>query len=120
MAGGPRHSSDEILAAALATGATIEAAARQANVSERTAKRRLTEASFRQRVSDLRAAMLERTTGVLVSFTTFAAARLRQLAESTNERVALGACVALLDQAVRLREGSELEERLRRLEEAHA
>src|SRR5215471_8371636 len=54
-----RHAADPILAAALATGATQQEAARSAGVSVRTVTRRLNERDFQAQVDEVRARSLE-------------------------------------------------------------
>src|SRR5260370_29618455 len=65
MARTDRTQVTQALLEALACGATMETAARKAGVSERTAYRRLTEPAFCQRLSQLRAEMVERTAAML-------------------------------------------------------
>src|SRR4051794_2343058 len=61
MADNGRQKGDEALA--LASGQTLRAAAASAHVSERTAARRWADATFRRRVSELRAEMVSRALG---------------------------------------------------------
>jgi hypothetical protein len=65
MAHGGRTIADDALAAALAEGKTVRDAVVAAGVSERTAYRRLGDPAFRQKVSEIRARMLERAAGVM-------------------------------------------------------
>jgi transposase-like protein len=111
-----RQTADEALALALATGQTLRAAAQTAGVGERTATRRWTDAAFRRRVGELRGEMTARAAGRLVEGMTAAADKLRQLVDAADERVALAAAKELLAAAVRIREATELEERLAELE----
>jgi transposase len=63
VAGGSRKRADAALLAALAGGATVRAAARKGAVSESTVYRRLRDREFRARVTEARAAMVERALG---------------------------------------------------------
>src|SRR6516225_4059343 len=67
MAQNGRRSADETLLLALACGATVETAARQAGISERTAYRRLQDNEFQRKLQALRAAMVQRTSGALTA-----------------------------------------------------
>jgi hypothetical protein len=62
-----RKDADEALLVALACGATVEGAARQAGVSRRTAHRRLADPAFLRRLAAARADMVQRATGVLTN-----------------------------------------------------
>src|SRR6202035_2000044 len=65
MARSAKKGSDQTLLQALACGATVENAARRAEIGERTAYRRLADPKFRQRVEEQRREMVQRTTGML-------------------------------------------------------
>lgn len=120
MAHRGRQNADDALALALASGRTLRDAAAAAGVAERTATRRWADPAFRRRVAGLRADMVGRALGHLADGMSEAADVLRQLlAAGTPPAVRLGACRALLELGVRLRESVELEERLRALEERH-
>jgi hypothetical protein len=116
MAGKKSAATREAVALALAQGETIAEAGAGAGVAERTVHLWLKDPGFRARIDELRAAVLERTMAMLVSGTTRAAARLRRLVRSRDEKVALRASVALLEQAARLRELTTIEQRVRALE----
>jgi hypothetical protein len=109
---------DHKLLLALACGATVEAAARQAGVSESTAYRRLADIAFQQQLRALRADMVQRTAGTL---TAAAGEAVRTLLELLKPGVAastrLGAARAVLESGVKLREIAELEQRLAALEQ---
>jgi hypothetical protein len=103
---------------ALACGATVEVAARQAGVSESTAYRRLADPEFRGQLQRLRADMVQRTTGALTAASTEAVKALLALMQpATPPPVRLGAARAVLELGTRLRESAELEERLAALEQ---
>jgi hypothetical protein len=105
------------LALALAAGLTVDAAAERAGVSVRTAHRRLADAAFRRRVGELRGHMVTRALGKLADGMTEAGDVLRALlGPDTPPAVRLGACRAMLELGVKLRESVELQERLAALE----
>jgi hypothetical protein len=112
-----RRNADEALAVALAAGQTLRAAATAAGIGERTATRRWADPGFRRRVVELRAEAVARATGKLADGMAEAADVLRQLLDAdTPPAVRLGACRAMLELAVKLRESVEMEERLQALE----
>jgi hypothetical protein len=112
-----RRNADEALALALATGQTLRAAAGAVGIGERTATRRWADPGFRRRVAQLRGELVGLALGKLADGMADAAAKLRQLLDAQSEAVRLGACRAMLELGVKLRESVELEERLRDLEE---
>ncbi len=116
MAGNGRRNADEVLALALAGGQTLRAAASLAGVSERTAARRWADPEFRKRVAESRAEMVRQAQGRMADSMSEAAGVLRQLLTASSENVRLGACRAVLELGVKLRESVELEERLQALE----
>jgi hypothetical protein len=93
-------------------------AASAAGIGERTATRRWADARFRQRVAELRSEMVSRALGKMADGMSDAAGKLRALLSATSESVQLGACRALLELGVKLRESVELEARLAALEAA--
>lgn len=116
MAGNGRQNADSVLIAALASGATVAAAAKQAGVAERTVYRRLEDADFRRQVHEARGEILARTVGTLAEATTRAVSTLCELLEAEAEPVRLGAARAILAEVVRLREHVDLDARLREIE----
>jgi hypothetical protein len=112
-----RHG-DAALVLALARGATVRDAAREARLSERSAYRRAADADFRQQVSRARAALLAQAVGVLADQSTAAARTLADLLSSPNETIRLRAAVALLACAVKGVESSDVAERIAWLEDA--
>ena len=113
-----RHSADDSLLMALACGATVENAARQAGVSPRTAYRRLADAAFRQRLQTLRGDMVSRTAGTLTAAASEAVRTLLELMKNpTSSAVRLGAARAVLEIGMKLREMADLEARLTVLEQ---
>ena len=87
MAQKGRRSADDHLLMALACGATVEVAARQAGVSESTVYRRLAEHAFRQRLHQVRADMVERTAGTLTAAANEAVRALVELLKRTLPEV---------------------------------
>jgi hypothetical protein len=108
----------EAVALALAAGATIPAAAARARCGARTVKRWLTEhPGFRRHVDELRAEMVGRALGTLADAMTEAAAVLRQLLAAKSDTVRLGACRSILELTTKLKETTDLEQRLSALEQ---
>ena len=106
-----RRKGDAVLLLALAAGQTIRDAARSAGIGERTATRRVADPEFRQRTAELRGQMLQRALGKMADGMADAADTLRGLLASESESVRLGACRAMLELGVKLRESVELEGR---------
>lgn len=111
-----RRDCDEILAAALAAGATTRQAARTANVSVRTVARRQADAAFRKDVARLRAAMVDRTVGRTAAAGSAAVGTLVRMLSASAEPVRVTAARVLLDAGLRYREHVELAERVAALE----
>jgi hypothetical protein len=112
-----RSGGDATQIAALAGGATYEAAAKQAGVSEWTVRRRLDNADFRRQVDEARAELLEQAMAQLSRAATGAATTLVMLlAKDVPATVRLGASRAILDTLLRWREQASLAERLDRVE----
>ena len=70
MANKPRKKAEDALLLALACGATVECAARQCGLCERTVYRRLEDPDFKQRLQQLRTDMIQRTAGALTAAST--------------------------------------------------
>jgi hypothetical protein len=108
---------EEALVLALACGATVESAARQCEVSERTAYRRLKEPAFRARVQEARAEMVKRSAGMLTAAAGESVRTLLVLQkDSAPAAVRLGAARAVLELGIKVRELVELEARIAALE----
>ena len=121
MAQKGKRNADHQLLLALACGASVENAARQAGVSESTAYRRLADSDFSQRLKDLRADMVQRTAGALTAAATEAVRTLLELQKpSAPPAVRLGAARSVLEIGMKVREVADLEERLTALEESLA
>ena len=121
MAGGDRSNADHLIVAALAAGSTNEDAATAAGVSERTVRRRLEDPAFRARVDDAQRAAIDLAVARLSDSAAFAAATLRELAESAQaETVRLGACRTILELGLKWREHGDLTARIEQLERGTA
>ncbi|HZZ82578.1 MAG TPA: hypothetical protein VFE62_29030 [Gemmataceae bacterium] len=118
MPGGSRRNADEAFLSALACGATTESAARSAGISISTAYRRLNDPAFRQRLQQVRADIVKRTAGALTAASTEAVKTLIELQKAnTPPTVRLGAARAIIEMSCKLREITELSDRLRAVEE---
>ncbi len=108
-----RKKGEEMLILALACGATVETAARQCQVSERTIYRRMEDRAFRTRVQEARAEMTRRSAGMLTAAAGEAVRTLMSLQkDSLPPAVRLGAARAVLELGLKVRELVDLEERL--------
>ena len=95
-----RKSNEDALLLALACGATVEAAARQCGIAERTAYRRLQDPQYANRLRELRSEMATRATGALTAASTESVRTLLHLQkESQPPAVRLGAARAVLEVA---------------------
>ena len=108
---------EEELVLALAAGGTVREAAEQAGVEEPTAQGRLADADFRRAVSRARGRLFHTALGRLASLASKAAGVFERLLESDQPSAVRGAAKAVLLLGPRLRESTELEERISRLEE---
>jgi hypothetical protein len=118
MAGKPIKKGDEPLLLALACGATVEAAARQFELSERTVYRRLKDAAFQARLKQVRSDMVRRSAGLLSAASGEAVRTLLALMKDTAPPATrLGAAKAVLELGMKIRELAELEAEVRELEE---
>jgi len=101
---------------AIASTATIEQAARLAKISRSTLFRWMTDQSFMNQLRAARSEVFASAIGTLKAATGKAAAVLLDLLSSKKEMTRFRASSAILDLALRIHEGEELDERLRRLE----
>ena len=104
------------LALALASGMSVPAAAEQAQVCERTVRRRLKQSAFRRLVARLRGQMLEAALGRMAENMTRAADRIARLVDSADDAVSLRAARALMSLGLRLRDAVEIADRIQNLE----
>jgi hypothetical protein len=121
MAQRSKRKAEDALLLALACGASVDQAARQCGLCSRTVYRRLAEAEFRQRLQALRGDMVSRTAGTLTAAATEAVRTLLELLKSpVAAAVRLSAARAVLEFGMKVREASDLEERVAALEKAAA
>jgi hypothetical protein len=121
MAGQPRKKADDQLLLALACGATVEAAARQCRLNERTVYRRLADAGFQQRLRQVRTDMVQRTAATLTAAGSEALRTLLDLLKpAAPAAIRLGAARVILELGTKLRESADLEVRLAVLEQQMA
>jgi len=113
-----RKKAEDALLLALACGASVEQAARQCGLSERTVYRRLAERGFRRRLQAVRAEFVQRTAGTMTAAANEAMRTLLELLKApTGDAVRLGSAKAILELGMKLRGVADLEERLSTLEE---
>jgi hypothetical protein len=118
MAQDKRKRAEERLLLSLVCGATVEAAARQCGLHEKTVRRRLAEPAFRRRLQELRTEMVVRTAGSLTAASTESVRTLLELQKpATPASVRLGAARTVLELGIKLREAADLESRVAALEE---
>lgn len=111
-----RRDIEELLAAKLAAGATIKAAAAELGISEKTARRRLADPAFQQQVAALRRELVAGAVGRLADRMAQAADVLGKLLESANETIRLKAATALLTHASQTALLADVQSRLTALE----
>ena len=112
-----RKKEDESLVLALACGATVEAAARQCKLHERTVYRRMEDPAFRARVQEARGEMVRRSAGMLTAAAGESVRTLLALQrDPTPPAVRLGAARAVLELGIKVRELADLEARIAALE----
>ena len=116
MPGSKRKKSEDSLLLALACGATLDAAARQCGVSERTIYRRLEDPKFKKRLERVRADMVGRTSGMLTAAGCEAIRTLLTLQKDSTPTVRLGAARTILEIGLKMRQMVDLEQRMAELE----
>jgi hypothetical protein len=115
---GKRQKAKYDLLMALACGATVAQAADKAGTSERTVYRRLADPAFRAELDQLRADMVQRSTGMLTAASLEAIKTVvGLLGPNAPEQVRHSAARTILQYGIRLREHTELQARLASLEE---
>ena len=113
-----RRSADDVLALALASGKRMGDAALEANVSTRTASRRLQEPDFVSRIRQLRAAMLDAVVGRLAERSCAAADSLAGLLDSPDDKLVFKTAKTVVELAFKGREILDVEQRIAALEAA--
>jgi hypothetical protein len=112
-----RQNADDQLMLALACGAKLESAARQAGVSLRTAKRRAANPEFQRKITALRWDMVQRAVGMVTAAMAESVKTLIVLQKETVPSSSrLGAARTMLEIGMKLREQNDLEQRLATLE----
>jgi hypothetical protein len=104
---GHRRDIDDLLAAELARGRTLQAAAQAVGCGERTARRRWADLEFKAKVAAIRAELIDRTTGILAENLNLATNTLRELLTDADSRVRLTAAVKLLELAVKYHDATK-------------
>jgi hypothetical protein len=118
MANEGKRGADGKLLLALACGATAEAAARQAGVSESTVRRRLKDDAFVRKLHKVRAEMHLRVADQLTAASTEGVRTMVQLMKETNSgSVRLGAARSVVELSTKVRETADLAIRLTELEQ---
>jgi hypothetical protein len=118
VTGNDRRGSDGLLLAALASGSSVERAAKAAGLSIRTAYRRLADPGFAARLAQARDELLLAALGELAVCASEAVATLRELLSAPDDRIRLAAAKSTLEQLLRLRETLTLSQRMATLERA--
>jgi AcrR family transcriptional regulator len=112
-----RKKNEDALLLALACGATVEAAAKQCQLSDRTIYRRLKDADFKARLQAVRNDMVGRSAGLLTAAASEAVRTLlASQKDSAPPAVRLGAARAVLEVGMKLREVVDLQTRMEELE----
>jgi hypothetical protein len=107
----------EQAAFAVARGLTNGEVAKQAGAGERTVKTWKALPAFRQRVAEIRAEMTERALGRLTDGLDFAVTALRKMLTAKSEQSRMSAIRTLFDVTLKLKEQTELEDRMAALEQ---
>ena len=118
VAGRGRSQAAHAAALALAAGKTVEQAARDAGVSDRTIYRWQKRPRFRAMVAAARGRLVDAAAGVLSARMSDGAAELARLLRSRDPNVRLRAAVKLIELGLRAHEYADLEGRVRQLEGA--
>ena len=114
---GKRKKLTQELLTALACGATPAQAAAKVGLSQRTVYRRLLDVGFRQEVEQLRTETVRRSSGMLTAASLEAIKTVLELLQSSkSDSVRLGASRTIFEYGVKLREFTEIQERLADLE----
>lgn len=114
----PRNGEHTRLVPALASGASVAAAARKLGCARQTVFRRLQDPEFRRAVAQARGQIAARTTSMLARTSTLAVRTLRKLLADESASVRRMAARSVLDSLARLSDQMGMEERLNELEAA--
>ncbi len=110
----------ERLAALIAAGKSIKAAAAAVESGERTAHTWLEDPRYRALVAELRNRMLNEAVGRMADLTNKAVGTLSELLDDSNGSVRLRAALGIIDAMIRLREHVDFDNRLLRMEQSTA
>lgn len=116
MSGPGRSGADDLLATALAGGASLTDAASLAGVSPRTVRRRLRDPAFRRRLQRLRDNLTSQAIGLLSRHAAKAVDVLAKELDSKNVKHRIGSAKTLLQLLLRGRELVDLQDRVADLE----
>jgi hypothetical protein len=108
---------DDLIVAALATGASYTKTGEIVGCSRETVKRRMATREFRQRVVEARVAVADEALSAIEGITARAAERMLELVDAENEAVAFKAAAYVLDRAQTARETRSLAARVAELEQ---
>lgn len=111
-----KRSATEVLAIGVASGLSLTDAAHQAGITYITARRRAADPAFRQRVEELRQAIVEQALGRLTKDMTAAADTFKALLTDPAPQERLAAAKAILDYRSRLKADGELVAKVNELE----
>lgn len=100
----------------VAGGQSVRAAAKALRVPERTCRSWAARPEFKASVREAREAVMKQAVGVLGRLALKATKRLGKLVDSSDEKVALAASVALIDRLLDVRADAEVVDRLDALE----
>ena len=107
---------DAVIIAALVGGATIDEAAKIADISPRTVHRRLASPEFKAALDDANLVIIRHAVSRLCGGSIRAVDTLEDLLEAKSENTRLQAARSILGLAIKYRETIELEDRLRQIE----
>jgi hypothetical protein len=102
---------------AMACGATVEAAAKQADVHPRTVYRRMRDPKFRRELARIRGEMVGRTAGMLTATSLEAVKALHDLLKTGTPTLKHSAARTVLEFTTKIREIVDLESRMQDLED---
>jgi hypothetical protein len=120
MARPTKGRANDVLLAALACGASKQAAAQQAGVSVSTVYRRLADAEFRRHLKEFRADVVERTSAALTAAgLEFVKTLVTVAGSNAPPATRVAAARAGLELGMKVREATDLEERMAALERRH-
>jgi hypothetical protein len=112
----PQKNAHLPLLLALACGANVESAARQTGLTERTVHKRLKDPAFRRQILAIRRDMVNRASGAMSAAAMESIKTLLELQRPSQPgTVRLGACRAMLEIGLKLREVTDIEEEVAQL-----